>query len=140
MAGALNFAFDDVFAFVRARVPGLMRAEGMAAIGWERDGVLVAGAVFEGYNGRNIWVHLAARDGGGHWLTRGFIRATMCYVFQVCGCARLSAWVAEGNARSRRFTERFGFRQEARLAGAAKDGGDVLIYVLTREACRHAIE
>ena len=138
MAGALVFDFDSVFGFVRERVPGLALAEGMTAIGWDRSGALVAGAVFEGYNGRNIWVHLAG-DGGG-WMSRQFLRACMAYVFTVCGCARLSAFVAESNATCRRFTEHFGFALEARLRGAAKDGGDFLIYVLTKEECRHAIE
>ena len=138
MAGALNFDFEQVFAFVRSRMP-LARVEGMTALGWSRDGEVVAGAVFEGFNGVNMWVHLAGRPGG-HWLTRGFVSAAMRYVFGICGCRRLSAYVDESNLASRRFNEHFGFQQEARLKGAAKDGGDVLIYVLTREACRHAFE
>jgi RimJ/RimL family protein N-acetyltransferase len=138
MVGALHFDFEEVLSFVRTRMP-LSRVEGMTAIGWKRGGRLVAGAIFEGFNGVNIWVHLAGAPGG-HWLARGFIAATMRYVFVVCGCRRLSAWVDEGNLASARFVEHFGFREEARLKGAAKDGGDVLIYVLTREACRHAFE
>ena len=137
MAGALNFDLPRVLAFVQRHVPGLTRTDGMRAIGWTRGGELVAGAVFDGYNGRNVFVHLAGAPGGA-WLARGFLRACMTYVFGFLACSRLSAMVNESNAASRRFTEHFGFREEARLKGAAKDGGDLLIYVLTKEECRHA--
>lgn len=139
MALDLDFDTERVFSFVRSFLPGLGFSEGMKCIGQSRDGRLMAGAVFEGYNGRNVWVHLAGEPGG-RWLSRRFLTACMRYVFVVLGCARLSAYVNESNWPSRRFTQHFGFREEARLKGAAKDGGDVLIYVLTREDCRHALE
>ena len=40
------------------------------------------------------------------------------------------------NTDARRFNEHLGFREEARLMGAAADGGDVLLYVMWKEECR----
>lgn len=106
-------------------------------IGLERGGELIAGALYHGYSGTNIWVHLAGRPGG-HWLTREFLHAGFSYPFVDLGCRRMSAFVDASNRRSRRFCERVGFRVEAALDGAAADGGDVLIYMMRREDCTHA--
>lgn len=137
MASRLTVDFERIAKFVQARVP-VPLAQGMRAIGLERDGQVVAGALFEGYNGRNVWIHLAGE--GRNWLTRQFIHACMRYVWVTLGCARISCHVVAGNAASVRFVERFGWRREAVLDGAAADGGDVLIYAMTKEECRHAFE
>ena len=40
------------------------------------------------------------------------------------------------NTEARRLNEHFGYQEEARLAGAAPDGGDVILYVMWRDNCR----
>jgi RimJ/RimL family protein N-acetyltransferase len=137
MASRLTVDFERVFRFVHSRVP-VPLAQGMRAIGVERDGQVVAGALFEGYNGRNVWIHLAGEGPG--WVSRPFIRACMRYVWIDLGCARISCHVVASNRAAIRFNEHFGWRREAVLAGAAADGGDMLVYVMTREECRHAFE
>jgi RimJ/RimL family protein N-acetyltransferase len=132
----LVFDFDKVFAFAKPRLPGLARSEQMTGIGWAKNGELVAGAVFEGFNGWNMWMHIAAIPGRS-WLRRDFLLACFKYPFDVCGVVRLSGYVDASNVDSRRFCEHLGCRQEARLVGAAKDGGDVIIYVIRREDFRH---
>ena len=47
--------------------------------------------------------------------------------FAVCGVNRVSGYV---NAH-------LGLREEARLRGAAPDGGDVIIFAMWRQDCRH---
>ena len=49
---------------------------------------------------------------------------------------RISGYVNESNEVARRFDEHLGFHEEARLKGAAPDGGDVLLYVMWRDDCR----
>jgi hypothetical protein len=44
--------------------------------------------------------------------------------------------VDASNLEARRFNEHLGFREEARLTGAAADGGDVVLYVLWKRDCR----
>jgi RimJ/RimL family protein N-acetyltransferase len=108
---------------------------GMKGLGLERDGELVAGVLFEGYTGPNIWMHVAAVPGR-KWLNREYLRYCFHYPFNEIGCNRVSGWVEASNADARRFDEHLGFVEEARLKGAATDGGDVILYVMWRDACR----
>lgn len=96
----------------------------------------LASVLYEGYNGRNVWMHVAAEPGA-RWLVRDYLRACFAYPFLVCGVERVSGYVAESNALARRFNQHLGFREEARLRGAAPDGGDVIILVMWRQDCRH---
>ncbi|MBV5291308.1 MAG: GNAT family N-acetyltransferase [Curvibacter lanceolatus] len=125
---------EQVLPFVQSLVSGLARVDGMSAIGLRRRGELIAGVVFEGFNGRNIWMHVGAAPGG-RWLTREYLRACFRYAFEVRGVQRVSGYVEANNTAARRFDEHLGFREEARLVGAAQDGGDVLLYVMWRKDC-----
>jgi RimJ/RimL family protein N-acetyltransferase len=135
MPTSLDFDLAPVAGFVQSLIPGLALSERMAGIGLRRDGVLVAGALFEGISHHNAWVHLAAEPGA-RWMTREYLRACFAYPFKVCGVRRLSGWVDASNAQARRLNEHFGYRIEATLKGAAADGGDALIYVMWRDQCR----
>ncbi len=132
----LDFDLYRVLAFVRRHLPGFCAADGMRAIGLRRRGELVAGVVYEGFNGRNIWMHVAAEPGG-RWLTRGYLEACFRYPFLICGVDRVSGYVDASNTAARRFDEALGFKEEARLKGAAQDGGDVILYVMRRGECRY---
>ena len=136
MGHCLEFEIGSVLPFVQSLIPGIAANDGMRAIGLRRDGELVAGAVYEGFNGRNIWVHLAGLPGR-CWLNRKFLQAGFHYPFVTCGVERLSGYVNESNTDARRFDEHVGFKEEARLKGAAPDGGDVILYVMWRQDCRY---
>ena len=123
-----------VYHFVSQRMP-LNVVAGMKGLGLERDGELVAGVVYEGYNRYNVWMHVAAIPGR-RWLNREFLRYCFQYPFDELGCRRVSGYVEASNEDARRFDEHLGFRQEAVLHGAASDGGDVILYVMRREDCR----
>jgi RimJ/RimL family protein N-acetyltransferase len=124
-----------VFAFCRERMPVSLVA-GMKGLGLERDGELVAGVLYEGFNRHNIWMHVAAEPGK-KWLNKEFLRYSFQYPFLELGCTRVSGYVEANNADARRFDEHLGFQQEAVLQGAASDGGDVILYVMRREDCRY---
>lgn len=123
-----------VYDFVSRLMP-LNVVAGMKGLGLERDGELVAGVIYEGYNGFNVWMHVAAVPGRS-WLNRGYLRYCFEYPFIELGCRRVSGYVEARNQDARRFDEHLGFRQEAVLSGAASDGGDVILYVMRREDCR----
>lgn len=135
-ASRLVYDFDPLIAFACARIEGFARCDGMRGIGLERNGSLVAVVIYEGINRYNLWMHVAADDGK-RWMTRGFLRAAFAYPFLGCGVRRVSGYVDAGNATARRFNEHLGFKVEAVLTGAAKDGSDVLIYRMLRKECRH---
>lgn len=124
-----------VFAFCKERMP-LSLVAGMKGLGLEKDGELVAGVLYEGYNQHNVWMHVAAEPGA-KWLNRDFLRYSFHYPFVELGCKRVSGYVEASNELARRFDEHLGFRQEAILEGAASDGGDVILYVMRREDCRY---
>lgn len=123
-----------VFAFASRLMP-LNMVAGMKGLGLERDGELVAGVVYEGYNQHNVWMHVAAVPGRS-WLNRNFLRYCFEYPFNELGCSRVSGYVEASNLDARRFDEHLGFKQEAVLKDAASDGGDVILYVMRREDCR----
>lgn len=120
---------------MRQYLPGLSVADGSTAIGLRRDGHLVAGVVYEDYNGPNIWMHVAAVPGA-RWMTRDYLKAVFAYPFLVCNVKQLWGYVAETNVAARRFDEHLGFREHARLRGAAPDGKDLIVYLMRREWCR----
>lgn len=107
----------------------------MQGLGLEREGDLIAGVLYEGYTGHNIWMHVAAEPGK-RWLNKEFLRSCFIYPFVQLGCDRVSGWVEGSNEDAKRFDEHLGFKQEAVLRGAARDGGDVILYVMWRDECR----
>jgi RimJ/RimL family protein N-acetyltransferase len=126
---------ERVVAFMRTLMPGMHTSSDTVAIGLQRNERLVGGVLYEGINTHNCWMHVAGEPGS-KWLTRNYLRAVFAYPFLICGLRRVSGYVDAQNHRARRFDEHLGFREEARLRGAAVDGGDVILYVLWRDECR----
>lgn len=124
-----------VWNFVRQYSPVPM-ISGMKGVALEKDGEIQAGVLYEGYTGHNIWMHVAAVPGK-RWLNKEFLRYCFHYPFVELGCDRISGWVEASNEAARRFDEHLGFVEETRLKGAARDGGDVILYVMWRKDCRY---
>lgn len=135
MSDIIVFDTGKVFDFVASKMP-FNAVSGMTGIGLQRHGAMVSGVIYEGFNGKNIWMHVAAEPGG-RWLTREYMRVCFAYPFIQCGVDRISGYVNASNKEARRFDEHLGFIQEATLQGAAADGGDVIIYVMRRNGCRY---
>lgn len=102
-------------------------------IGWERNGELIAGVVYNEYNRVNINMHVAAK--GKHWLNRTFLWTAFDYPFNQCGVKRITAFIEDENEEAIRFDEHLGFEYETRMKGAYANG-DLLIYVLWKDKCR----
>lgn len=135
-AYTLEYDLEQVFPFVKSLLPGMAKADGMRAIGLRRDGELIAGVIYEGINGHNAWMHVAALPGR-RWLVRDYLRACFIYPFVICGLNRVSGYVDESNTDARQFDEHLGFEEETRLRGAASDGGDVILYRMWKKDCRY---
>lgn len=123
-----------VFAFISKHMP-MQAVVNMKGLGLERDGVLVAGVLYEGFNGQNVWMHVAAEPGG-RWMTKDYLHYCFHYPFNEMGVKRVSGYVNASNVEARRLDEHLGFKQEAVLSGAAPDGGDVVVYAMWRDDCR----
>ena len=127
-----------VYTFVREFVPVPIVA-GSQALGLEKDGELVSGVIYEGFNGHNVWMHVAAAPGK-RWMTKLYLQTCFYYPFVTLGCSRVSGYVEDRNEAAKAFDEHLGFKREAVLKGAATDGGDVILYVMRREDCRFLSE
>ena len=105
--------------------------EGMTAVGWERDGELIAGTAFENFNGNNMFGHqrIDSPPPREYWF------AVANYIFNQCGCKRFTATVEADNHRAIKLNKHIGFVIEATLKDAGRNG-DLLIMTLWPENCR----
>lgn len=125
---------DERIARFVAEVVGSDDFTAHGTIGVERLGELIAGIVYDNFNGANICMHVGARPGV-NWVSRKLLRLVFGYPFEQLGCRRVTGLVPETNLRSRRFCEHLGFDLETRIRGGHPDG-DVLVYSMFRENCR----
>lgn len=95
---------------------------------------LVAGVLYEDWNGANILGHVAAVPGR-MWLNREFLWFCFHYPFEQLGVKRITGIVPSSNLEARRFDESLGFELEATLKDAHPTG-DLCVYVMTKEKCR----
>ena len=117
--------------WVAARAGGKYQADAAQAIGLEKDGKLIAGVIYERYNGESLWVHVAIEGR----LTPAYLKAIFHYPFVVCDVSKVIGTVTSDNVKARKFDENLGFTEEARIRNAAPDG-DIIIYTMTRDNCR----
>lgn len=125
---------DAVVAWVAERLGVAGDTAQARGIGWERDGRIVAGAMFYGYSGAQIFVHVA-RD---KWLRMPptLIAAMIDYPFVQLGCKYLRAFISEHNGAAIDFARRLGASLEAELQDGL-EGANILIFGLPRaEASR----
>jgi hypothetical protein len=101
----------------------------------DSSGDPIGGTFIESSNGANCWMHCAGLPGR-MWITRRFLFEAFAYPFLQLGCTRATGWVEASNIAARRLDEHLGFEIDARLKGAARDGGDVFLYVMWRDKCR----
>jgi RimJ/RimL family protein N-acetyltransferase len=103
-------------------------------IGLEEDGRIIAGVVYDYWNGASICMHVASEPGS-RWMTREYLWICFAYPFNQLGVRRVTGLVPESNMAARKFDEALGFELETRLKDAHPDG-DVLVYKMTRDKCR----
>lgn len=97
------------------------------AVGIEKRGEVVAGALFNHFEGADVHVTIAGKG----W-TPSFVRAVGTYVYDQLGCERMTAVTA--CERVARYAERLGGKVEGRLRshfGPGKDG--ILVGILRGE-------
>ena len=96
-----------------------------SAIGYERDGHIVAGVCFDNMSTTNLFAHIATSGP----LPRALLVATALYAFKQCGVLRMTFMVYDDNAQCVRLVEDLGAELEAKLKDGHA-GGDTLIYAL----------
>lgn len=111
--------------------------QGSQCIGLERDGEVVAGALFDWFNGASIYCHIAIADKRA--LGRDFLRAAFGYAFIQLKCEVLIGLVAGDNLAAQRLDERLGFTREHTIRGG-HPSGELHIYTMRRHECRWIYE
>jgi RimJ/RimL family protein N-acetyltransferase len=119
--------------WVLARAGGKFLPEIAQAIGLEKDGELIAGAVFESWNGAVVYAHLAIANKYG--LNREFLKFGFSYAFNQIKAKKIVGLVASTNLDAIKLDENFGYVLEATIKDGVPDG-DMLIYTMTKEQCR----
>lgn len=120
--------------WVAQRTGGQWTAGRGTAIGKLDDcGLLVAGVLYEDWNGSNIMCHIA---GDGNWASRDFLRVIFDYPFNQVGAKRITAPVSSTNVKSINLVTRMGFELESTLAQATPDG-DLHLFRMWRDDCQY---
>jgi len=122
---------DAVGNWVAARVQGKYFAEGSQAIGLERDGQIIAGVIYENFNGASIVCHIAIEGR----MTKGYLKAIFAYPFEFCKVKKIIVAVVSNHAKSLKLVTNMGFSEEARLKDASRDG-DIIFLTLAKKDCR----
>lgn len=117
--------------WVCERTGGTYEPTTAAAIGWESEGELVAGVLYDQYNGRSICMHVAAEKP----VTRTFTKTAFDYPFNQLGVQKVIGLVDSTNDAALRFDRKLGFVEEARIKDAGKHG-DLILLTMTKERCR----
>lgn len=102
------------------------------AIGKVKDGKLIAGVLYEDYNGAQVLAHIR---GDGNWACRGFLRTIFDYPFNQLKVRRITVPIASNNTKAIRLVEKMGFQLECVLAQATPSA-DMNIYRMFRDECR----
>lgn len=101
-------------------------------IGWAKNGNIVAGVLFDNYNGASINAHIAVVPG--ERISPTLVAAWLDYPFRQLGLKRITCLIAEENLPSRRFAEHLGAKQEVVLTDALPSGNLVIYGLLKADA------
>ena len=135
MPSKIVFGVARILAFINQQRP-MEFIQGMRGIGLEREGELVAGVLFEGWNYQSIWAHVAAEPGS-RWLNKEYLRFICSYPFETCEVKMVLGYMDASNTQALRFARHLGFKIETRITQAASDGGDILILKLREKDCKY---
>ena len=103
------------------------------ALGIVRDGQIIAGVVFNNFNGSNATCHIAAPV-----FTRmlpEMVRHSCKYAFEFCGLRRLTGMVPSNEPKILAFDKHLGFEEEFVMKDGAP-GADMHVLVMWPDKCR----
>ena len=121
----------EVGPWVMGEMDGAYNPDRSNAIGLFNDGKIVAGVVYENFNGRSVVCHICVKGR----MTPAYVAAIFDYAFNVCDVHKVICPVSSNNVRAQKVVSKMGFTEEARLKDADTDG-DIVLLTMTRSACR----
>lgn len=116
------------------RTGGTWSPHNTTSLGIALNSELIAGVLYDNFNGANIQMHVAAEDGK-YWLTKDFLFEVFYYPFEYLQCKRATAIIPSTNAASLNICKRLGFTEEAVLKEAHPEG-DLIVFSLRKTDCK----
>ena len=136
LVGRVLFGADDlVIRWASRAIPDFIPSPGAKALGVVHQGNLVAGVIYERFNGVHMEVSITARKGV-LWARPAVLRHLFGYPFNQMGCVAISALVPMSNLWSLSLATNLGFEPEAYVKFAAPDGSPMVVLKMFRENCR----
>jgi hypothetical protein len=136
LVGRVLFGADEhVARWVAKRIEGMTVSPGAKALGVAIDERIVAGVVYEQFNGVHCTVSIAAVPGSG-WADRRTLAALFGYPFEQLDCTAISVTIPMSNLPSLNLATGLGFKPEAIIAFAAPDGGPLVVLKMFKDTCR----
>ena len=123
---------EQVCYWVAARTGGEYYGGGVG-IGWVQDGRLIAGAMFDNYNGSTVQGHVALDT---QITPRKWLHFCFRYVFDQLKVKKLVGLVDSTNEKAVRYDKHLGYVLEAVIKNGGRHG-DSLIFTMTRDQCRY---
>lgn len=117
--------------WVADRINGGYFAELSSAIGLQKDAKTIAGVIYENWNKRTVFCHIAIEGR----LTKSYLKAIFDYPFNVLNVEKIIVPVVKSNQKSIKLVQNMGFAEEARIKDGAPDG-DIIFMTLARKDCR----
>jgi len=114
------------------------RTEDMRVMGWfdQETNELKCVIAMNGFMGNTCQVHIAMADNF-HFAPRVFISAAADLLFNHLKRERIIGFVNSHNKKAMRFDRHMGYEEILRLPKAHDDGGDIVIFSMTREQCKY---
>ncbi len=126
-------SYKAVGNWVYNRTGGTFPESICTAIGLAKNGKIVAGVVYEGFNKASVKTHIAIDEKT--YLTKEFIHTIFAYPFEQLGVHKLIGIVDSGNTKAIELNKKLGFIQEGVLEGASITG-DLILMTMTKPQCR----
>lgn len=118
--------------WIQQRGGGFFR-EGTKCIGFEKNGELVSGVMYDFYNGASVYAHIAAD--GKYWMNREYLWFLFHYAFEQLKVNVIIGLVPSYNLQARRFDEHLGFKLLVEIPDADPEGS-TLIYIMKKSDCK----
>lgn len=104
------------------------------AIGIEQDGKIVAGVVYDNFDGKRCFMHCASDTR--YWLTKDFLWYVFDYPFNQLDLEVIVVFVSSNNEKALKMNKHLGFKEECRIKNGFKDG-DMVILSMYKNECKY---
>ena len=120
-----------IMPLVADKVEALFPTEAVTGIGWEHDGTVVAGVIYDHFTGTSIVATMAVEHAQ---MVKEFLWAIFDYPFNQLGVGKIMVNVEAANDLSIKMLKRMGFIREAYIDGVFPSGA-MIIMSLVKDNC-----